>query len=134
MHEELEQFFRNNVCLVPRPKNTNIIDTKQILKNKSDEFSNIIRNKVRLVTQGNTQVEGIDFYETFAPVTILESIRLLLSIACHIGFKLFQMNLKSKFLNDILHEKAYVEQAKELKDPHFPDHVYKLNKTLYGLK
>ena len=44
------------------------------------------------------------------------------------------MNLKSKFLNDILHEKAYVEQAKELKDPYFPDHVYKLNKTLYGLK
>ena len=90
MQEELEQFLRNKVWnLVPRPMNTNIIGTKWIFKNKSDEFGTIIRNKARLVAQGYTQVEGIDFDETFAPVARLESIRLLLSIACLIGFRLF---------------------------------------------
>ena len=71
--------------LVPRPKNTNIIGTKWIFKNKFDEFGNIIRNKARLVTQGYTQVEGIDFDKTFTPVARLESV----AIACHIGFKFF---------------------------------------------
>ena len=125
MHEEIEQFFRKNVwTLVPRPKNTNIIGTKWIFKNKYDEFGNIIRNKARLVAQGYTQVEGIDFDETFAPVARLESVRLLLAIACHIGFKLFQMDVKSGFLNSILHEEAYVKQPKGFEDPHFPDHIF----------
>ena len=100
MQEELEQFFRKKVWnLVPRPVNTNIIGIKRIFKNKSDEFGTIIRNKARLVAQGYTQVEGINFDETFAPVARLESIRLLLSIACLIGFRLFQMDVKSAFLN-----------------------------------
>ena len=88
MQEELEQFFRNKEwILVTRPFHTNIIGTKWIFKNKSDGFGTIVRNKARLVAQGYTQVEGIDFDETFAPVTRLESIRLLLSIACLIGFQ-----------------------------------------------
>ena len=78
-------------------------------KNKYDEFGNIVRNKAKLVAQGYTQIEGIDFDETFAPVARLESIRLLLVCACHAGFKLFQMDVKSAFLNGILHEEAYVE-------------------------
>ena len=82
MQEELDQFTRNNVWkLVPRPTDTNVIGTKWIFKNKSDEFGNIVRNKARLVAQGYTQVEGIDFDETFALVARLGSIRLLLSIA-----------------------------------------------------
>ena len=85
------------------------IGTKWIFKNKSDEFSNIITNRARLDAQGYTQVEGIDFDETFTPIARLEFVRLLLAIACHIGFKLFQMDVKSVFLNDILHEEAYVE-------------------------
>ena len=90
MHEELEQFSLNNVWThVPRLENTNVIGTKWTLKNKSDEFGNIVRNKARLVIQGYTQVKGIDFDEKFALVARLESVRLLLAFACHVGFKLF---------------------------------------------
>jgi hypothetical protein len=72
----------------------------------------MIRNKARLVAQGYTQIEGVDFDETFAPVSRLESIRILLSISCHLGFKLYQMDTKSAFLNGILQEEVYVEQPK----------------------
>ncbi|WP_147276432.1 reverse transcriptase domain-containing protein, partial [Thalassococcus profundi] len=76
MQEELNQFVRNDVWyLVPRPKDKNVIGTKWIFKNKSDEHGNIIRNKARLVPQGYTQIEGIDYDETFTPVARLESIR-----------------------------------------------------------
>jgi hypothetical protein len=94
----------------------------------------VIRNKARLVTQGYAQNEGVDFDETFAPVARLESIRILLSIACHLGFKLHQMDVKSAILNGILQEEVYVEQPKGFQDPHYPQHVYKLKKVLYGLK
>ena len=98
MQEELEQFKRNEVWeLVPRPEGTNIIGTKWIYKNKSDEKGVITRNKARLVAQGYTQVEGVDFDETFAPVARLESIRSLLGVACILKFKLFQMDVKSAF-------------------------------------
>ena len=90
MQEELEKFERNDVwSLVPRPENTNMIGTKWIFKNKSDASGNITRNKARLVAQGYTQIEGIDFDETFAPVARIESIRLLLAVACLLEFKLF---------------------------------------------
>ena len=105
MHEELHQFVRNNVWeLVPRPKGVNVIGTKWIVKNKSHEHGIVIRNKSRLIAQGYTQVEGVDFDETFAPVAILESIRILLAIASHLNFKLYQMDVKSAFLNGMLQE------------------------------
>jgi len=111
MHNELHQFTRNDVwTLVPRPVEQNIIGTKWIFKNKTDEHGTVVRNKARLVAQGYTQIEGVDFDETFAPVAMLESIRILLSIACHLGFKLYQMDVKSTFLNGILQEEVYVEQ------------------------
>lgn len=135
MHEELEQFVRNDVwILVPRPKETNVVGTKWIFKNKSDEFGTIVRNKARLIAQGYSQIEGVDFEETFAPVARLESIRLLLAVACALNFKLFQMDVKSAFLNGFLNEEVYVEQPKGFEDPHYPDHVLKLKKALYGLK
>jgi hypothetical protein len=135
MHDELHQFSRINVwALVSRPSDQNIIGTKWIFKNKSNEHGTVIRNKARLVAQGYTQIEGIDFDETFAPVARLESIRILLSISCHLGFKLYQMDVKSAFLNGILQEEVYGEQPKGFLDPHYPQHVYKLKKALYGLK
>ncbi|CAL9020228.1 unnamed protein product, partial [Prunus brigantina] len=135
MQEELNQFVRNDVWyLVPRPINTNVIGTKWIFKNKTDEQGNVVRNKARLVAQGYTQMEGIDFDETFAPVARLESVRLLLAIACHLKFKLYQMDVKTAFLNGVLNEEVYVEQPKGFADPHHPNDVFRLKKALYGLK
>ncbi|XP_073282378.1 uncharacterized protein [Primulina huaijiensis] len=104
MHDDLEQFVRNDVWnLVPPPDHGNIIGTKWIFKNKIDESRNIIRNKARLVAQRYTQVEGVDFDETFAPVARID-------------------------------EEVYVRQPKGFEDPRHLDHVYKLKKALYGLK
>jgi hypothetical protein len=100
MHDELHQFTRNDVwTLVPLPAEQNIIGTKWIFKNKTDEHGTVVRNKARIVAQGYTQIEGVDFDETFARVARLESIRILLFIACHLDFKLYQMDVKSAFLN-----------------------------------
>ena len=112
----------------------NIIGTKWIFCNKTDEEGNVICNKVRLVAQGYTQVEGVEFDETFAPIARIESIRVLLALACHLKFKLYQMNVKSAFLNGFLKEKVYVVYPKGFIDPHFLDHVLYLNESLYGLK
>ncbi|KAK1692797.1 hypothetical protein QYE76_009494 [Lolium multiflorum] len=136
MHEELNNFKRNKVwTLVEKPKECrNVIGTKWIFKNKQDEFGNIVRNKAILVAQGFSQVEGIDFGETYAPVAHLESIRILLAYASHHNFKLQQMDVKSAFLNGPLHEEVYVKQPPGFEDLNFPNHVYKLDKALYGLK
>lgn len=135
MQDELNQFEKNQVwTLVPRPPSVNVIGTKWIFKNKTDDSGTIVRNKARLVAQGYTQVEGVDFDETFAPVARIESIRLLLSIACYLNITLQQMDVKGAFLNGIIDKEAYVEQPKGFEDPFYPNHVYKLQKALYGLK
>ena len=135
MHEELEQFERNGVWnLVPRPEHQTIIGTKWIFKNKLNEEGKIIRNKARLVAQGYVQEEGINYEETYAPVARLDAIRLLFSFACANEFRLFQMDVKSAFLNGIIKEEVYVEQPPGFDDDKHPDWVFKLNKALYGLK
>lgn len=124
MQEELFQFERNKVwVLVPRLEGVNIICTKWIYKNKYDESGNVTRNKARLVAQGYTQIEGVDFDETFSPVARLESIRLLLGISCMMKFKLFQMDVKCAFLNRYLNEEVYVEQPKGF-TPNSSDHIF----------
>jgi hypothetical protein len=134
MQEELNSFEINQVwTLVERPK-MNVIGTKWVFRNKQDENGVVTRNKARLVAQGFTQVEGLDFEETYAPVARLEVIRMLLAYAAHHDFKLYQMDVKSVFLNGPIQELAYVEQPQGFEDPKFPNHVYKLQKTLYGLK
>ncbi|KAK2444335.1 putative mitochondrial protein [Trifolium repens] len=135
MQEELNQFERSEVWdLVPRPEDVNVIGTKWVYKNKSDDNGTVTRNKARLVAQRYTQIEGLDFDETFAPVARLESIRLLLGVACILKFKLYQMDVKSAFLNGYLQEEVYVEQPKGFVNPEHPNYVYKLKKALYGLK
>ena len=100
MHEELNNFTRNQVWeLVERPKNHNVIGTKWVYRNKQDQDGIVVRNKERLVAQGYTQVEGLDFGETYAPVARLEAIRILLTYACAYNIKLYQMDVKSAFLN-----------------------------------
>ena len=99
-----------------------------------NESGNVIRNKARLVAQGYTQVEGIDFEETFAPVARLEAIRMTLAFASFNNFKLFQMDVKSAFLNGFINEEVYVDQPPGFVDHVHPDFVFKLDKALYGLK
>ena len=101
MHDELNKFKHNKLWqLVEKPKYCrNVIGTKWIFKNKQDEHGMVVRNKARLVSQGYSQVEGIDFGETFAPVALLESICILLAYAAHHNFKMQQMDVKSAFLN-----------------------------------
>lgn len=135
MQKELNQFKRNDVWyLVKKPNDKNIIGTKWIFKNKMNEPGTIIRNNARLIAKGYAQMERIDFKKTFVPVVRLESIRIILSIACHLKFKLFQMDVKSAFLNNVLQEEVYVGQPEGFINPHKPNHVYRLKKALYGLK
>jgi hypothetical protein len=93
-----------------------------------------VRNKAHLVSQGYSQVEGLDFGETFAPIIRLEAIRILLAIAVFKGFKLYQMDVKNAFLNGFIQEEVYVRQPPGFESPKYPDRVYNLLKTLYGLK
>jgi hypothetical protein len=99
MQEELNNFKRNKIwSLVERPKQ-NIVGIKWVFRNKQDEFGVVTRNKARLVTKGYSQVEGLDFKETFAFVARLELIHILLAYATHHDFKVYQMDVKSVFLN-----------------------------------
>ena len=105
MQEELNQFERNNVWkLVEKPENYPVIGTKWVFRNKLDEHGIIIRNKARLVAKGYNQEEGIDYEETYAPVARLEAISMLLAYASIMDFKLYQMDVKSAFLNGLIQE------------------------------
>ena len=135
MHEELKQFECNRVwILVPRPNHPNVIGTKWIFKNKLNEEGNVFFNKARLVSQGSVQEEGIDYEETYASVARLDVILLLLSFACANDFKLFQMDVKSAFLNGAIKGEVYVEQPPRFVDFDHTNWVYQLHKALYGLK
>jgi hypothetical protein len=103
-------------------------------KIKQGEDGEVVRNKARLVAQVYSQVEGLDFRETFAPVACLEAIRILLSFATPKGFKLYQMDVKSAFLNGVIQEEVYVRQHLGFESPKYPDRLYKLSEDLYGLK
>ncbi|GJR03499.1 retrovirus-related pol polyprotein from transposon TNT 1-94 [Tanacetum coccineum] len=107
--KESKSHLLENV-IVPNPKNMTIIGTKSVYRNKLDENGVISRNKARLVAQGYNQQEGIDYDETYAPVARLESIRILLAYACTLDFRLFQMDIKSAFLNGFSKEEVYVAQ------------------------
>ncbi|KAL8148711.1 hypothetical protein AgCh_005900 [Apium graveolens] len=135
MQEELNQFERNKVWkLVPKPKGKNPIDIKWVFRNKMDKNGIVVRNKARLVAKGYCQQKGIDFDETFAPVARLEAIRIFSAYGAHANFKVYQMDVKSAFLNGYLEEEVFVSQPPGFQDPNFPNHVYYLLKALYGLK
>jgi len=120
--------------LVPKPSQKNIIGTNWVFRNKLNEQGEVTRNKARLVAQGYSQQEGIDYTETFALVARLEAIRLVLSYVVNHGIILYQMDVKSAFLNGVIEEEVYVKQPPSFEDLKHPDHVYKLKKSLYGLK
>ncbi|GJR54245.1 retrovirus-related pol polyprotein from transposon TNT 1-94 [Tanacetum coccineum] len=112
----------------------NIIALKWLWKNKCDAENIVVRNKTRLVAKGYKQEEGIDFEESFAPVARLEAVRMFIAYAAHKNITIFQMDVKTAFLNGPLKEEVYVSQPEGFIDPEFPDHVYRLKKALYGLK
>ncbi|GJS59818.1 putative ribonuclease H-like domain-containing protein [Tanacetum coccineum] len=134
MQDELLQFKLQKVwTLVDLPNGKRPISTKWVFRNKKDERGIVIKNKARLVTQGYTQEEGIDYNEVFAPVARIEEIRLFLAYASFKDFVVYQMDVQSAFLYGKIEEKVYVCQPPGFEDPDFPDRVYKVEKALYGL-
>ena len=97
-----------------------MIGTKWIYRNKQDQEGIVVRNKARLVAQGYTQVEGLDFEETYNPIARSQAIRILLAYACAHNIKLYQMDVKSAFLNGYINEEVYVEQPPGFKDDRSP--------------
>ncbi|GKE99653.1 retrovirus-related pol polyprotein from transposon TNT 1-94, partial [Tanacetum coccineum] len=135
MQEELNEFERLGVWeLVPRPHKVMVITLKWIYKVKLDELGGILKNKAQLVARGYRQEEGIHFEESFASVARLEAITIFLAFAAHMNMVVYQMDVKTVFLNGNLWEEVYVSQPDMFMDPDNPNHVYKLNKALYGLK
>ncbi|GJT84970.1 putative ribonuclease H-like domain-containing protein [Tanacetum coccineum] len=134
MQDELLQFRLQKVwTLVDLPNGKRAIRTKWVFRNKKDERGIVVRNKARLVAQGYTQEEGIDYDEVFAPVARIEAIMLFLAYASFMGFIVYQMDVKSAFLYGTIEEEVYVGQPLGFEDPQFPDKVYKVEKALYGL-
>nr|GEY18067.1 retrovirus-related Pol polyprotein from transposon TNT 1-94 [Tanacetum cinerariifolium] len=132
---KLNEFERLEVWeLVPRPDKVMVITFKWIYKVKLDELGGILKNKAQLVARGYRQEEGIDFEESFALVARLEAIRIFLAYASHMNMVVYQMDVKTVFLNGNLQEEVYVSQLDGFVDPDNPNHVYKLKKALYWLK
>ncbi|GJY88032.1 putative ribonuclease H-like domain-containing protein [Tanacetum coccineum] len=134
MQDELLQFKLQKVwTLVDLPYGKRVIGTKWVYKNKKDDRGIVVRNKARLVAQGCTQEEGIDYDEVFSLVARIEAIRLFLANASFMGFIVYQMDMKSAFLYSTIKEEVYVFQPPSFEDQQFPDKVYKVEKALYGL-
>nr|GFA97302.1 retrovirus-related Pol polyprotein from transposon TNT 1-94 [Tanacetum cinerariifolium] len=135
MQEEIHEFERLDVwVLVPCPDNIFIVPLKWIFKINLDEYGDMLKNKARLVAKGYRQEIGIDFEESFAPVARLEAIRIFIANAASQNMIIFQMDMKTAFLNGDLNEVVYVSQPDRFVDPEYPLHVYRLKKALYGLK
>ncbi|GJS40812.1 retrovirus-related pol polyprotein from transposon TNT 1-94 [Tanacetum coccineum] len=135
MQDEIYEFDRLDICeLVPPPDCAMIIALKWIYKVKLDEYGDVLKNKARLVAKGYRQEEGLDFEESFAPVARLEAIRIFLANAASKNMTVYQMDVKTAFLNGELKEEVYVSQPEGFVDPDRPHYVYRLKKALYGLK
>nr|GEY40901.1 hypothetical protein [Tanacetum cinerariifolium] len=134
IQEELLQFKMQKVwVLVDLPKGKRAIGSKWVFRNKKDERDIVMKNKARLVTQGHTQEDGMDYEELFATVSRIEAIKLFLAYASFMGFMVYQMDVKSAFLYGTIEEEVYVCQPIGFKDPDSPNKVYKVVKALNGL-
>ncbi|KAM1111108.1 hypothetical protein ACFX13_010490 [Malus domestica] len=135
MNAELEMIEKNNTWeLVERPVDKPVIGVKWVFKTKLNLDGTVQKHKARLVAKGYAQKPGIDYNETFAPVARLDTIRTLIALAAQKGWKLFQLDVKSAFLNGVLEEEVYVEQPEGFELANAGHKVYKLRKALYGLK
>ncbi|GKB51067.1 retrovirus-related pol polyprotein from transposon TNT 1-94 [Tanacetum coccineum] len=135
MQEEIHKFERLQVWeLVQRPDKVMLIKLKWIYKVKTDEFGGVLKNKAILVTQGFRKKKGINFEESFTPVARIEAIRIFVANAANKNMMIFQMDVKTAFLNGELKKEVYVSQPEGFVDQENPSHVYKLKKALYCLK
>ncbi|GJU93450.1 putative ribonuclease H-like domain-containing protein [Tanacetum coccineum] len=128
----VEQIIRD-LHSAPQTRRMTKNSEEHVYRNKKDERGIVVRNKARLVAQGYTQEEGIDYDEVFAPVARIKAIRLFLAYASFMNFVVYQMDVKSEFLYGKIKEEVYVCQPLGFEDPKFPDRVYKVEKTLYSL-
>jgi len=120
--------------LVDRPEDRKIIGVKWVFRTKLNADCSINKYKARLLVKGYAQIFGVDYSDTFAPVSRLDTIRLVLAVAAQKGWKVFQLDVKSAFLNGVLQEEIYVEQPEGFVVQGKEDKVYLLKKALYGLK
>lgn len=135
MKEELFMIEKNKTWeLVSRPENRKVIGVKWVYRTKLNADGSINKHKARLVVKGYAQIPGVDYSDTFAPVARLDIIRLLLAVAAQKNWKVFQLDVKSAFLNGYLQEEIYVEQPEGYVKEGEEDKVYLLKKALYGLK
>lgn len=135
MVEELDSIKRNKIWeLVKLPPGKNLVGLKWLYKTKLGADGSVLRHKARLVAKGYSQMQGIDYQETFAPVSRFETFRVVVSTAAQTGWKIHQLDVKSAFLNGELTEEIYVEQPQGFTVARKEEYVYKLNKALYGLK
>ncbi|GJV77121.1 retrovirus-related pol polyprotein from transposon TNT 1-94 [Tanacetum coccineum] len=135
MQKEIHEFKRLEFWeLVPCPDKVMLIKLKWVYKVKTYEFDGVLKNKARLVAQGFRQEEGIDFEESFAPVARIEAIRIFIANAANKNMTIYQMDVKTAFLNGKLKEEVYISQPEGFVDQDNPSHVYKLKKAFYGLK
>ncbi|CAL5381550.1 unnamed protein product [Camellia sinensis] len=135
MKEEMRMIEKNHTWeLMEKPQNRKIIGVKWVFRTKLNADGSVNKYKARLVVKGYAQIYGVDFSETFAPVARLDTIRLLLAIAAQKDWKIYQLDVKSAFLNGFLQEEIYVEQPEGFVMQGHEDKVYLLKKALYGLK
>ena len=135
MNVEMQSMYDNQVWeLVDLPLNSKLVGSKWVFKKKTDMHGNLDTYKARLVAKGFTQTQGVDYDETFSPVAMLKSIRILFAIAAYYDYEIWQMNVKTAFLNGYLEEDVYMAQPEGFVNPTHPNKVCKLKKSIYGLK
>ena len=135
MNVEMQSMYDNQVWnLVDAPANSKTIGCKWIFKKKIDMDGKVHTFKARLVAKGFTQTHGVDYDETFSPVAMLKSIRILIAIAAYYDYEIWQMDVKTAFLNGNLAEDVYMTQPEGFVHPDYPNRVCKLQKSIYGLK
>ncbi|KAJ9548797.1 hypothetical protein OSB04_021340 [Centaurea solstitialis] len=135
MKAEMQSMYDNQVWeLTDLPQHCKAVGRKWVFKKKTDMDGNVHTFKARLVAKGFTQTHGIDYDETFSPVAMLKSIRILMAISAYFNYEIWQMDVKTAFLNGKLTEDVYMEQPEGFEDPKNPNKVCKLLKSIYGLK
>ena len=135
MRSEIDSMYANQVwTLVDIPEDRKAVENKWILKKKTDADGNVSVYKALLVAKGFWQIQGVDYEETFSPVAMLKSIRILLAIAAYHDYEIWQMDVKTAFLNGNIEEELYMVQPEGFIDPKDAGKVCKLQRSIYGLK